>query len=37
MTEKEIRQEAEDRYLFPAVEYDDYDFLAGKPTILMVG
>lgn len=25
MTEKEIRQEAEERYLFPSVEYDDYN------------
>lgn len=25
MTEKEIRQEAEERYLFPTVEYDDYN------------
>lgn len=25
MTEKEIIQEAEERYLFPTVEYDDYN------------
>jgi len=25
MTEKEIRLEAEERYLFPSVEHDDYD------------
>lgn len=38
MTEKEIRQEAEERYLFPSVEYDDYNsvsaFVEGAEFII---
>lgn len=38
MTEKEIRMEAEERYLFPSVEYDDYNsvnaFVEGAEFII---